>query len=169
MITNYKSAKITHQHIFVLKQLNLPIEIINIIKDMAYDDETTHNSKKYKNTFVSLLKNSVYKNEILLYNMMNTAIISSSSMIIKNNDKTIYIKSIYCLKCGEEIWQTYLNIQDIRCLCNDTHLSLLDYSSNDKYKKNINKLSIVLSFILSGIISYFITRVILNFIIFINS
>ena len=163
---NHKIMEYTHGHQLILSKLNLPCEIINIIKDMAYDDKITHDSKKNKNIFVSLVKNSVYKNEILLYNMMRTAIMCASTLIIKNNDKTIYIKSIYCLKCGEEIWQTYLNIRDIRCLCNNTHLSLLDYSSNDKYK-NINKSTILLSFVLSGIVSYFISKAILNFIHFV--
>lgn len=161
--------KITTHHKLVLKRLSLPVEIIEIIKSMAFDDEITHTSKKNKNKIISILNTSIYTNEILLRNIMYTAITSSSSITIKYNNELICLKSIYCLKCGEELWQTYVNARDIRCVCDENHLSLLDYSSNNKHKKNINKLLFVLSFILSGIVSYFITRAILNFIIFINS
>lgn len=164
MITNYKSTRLTLQHQIILNKINLPMEIIEIIKEFAFDDDTTYKAKIFKMKFIEIINTSIYVNKILLRNTKYTPIISSSSIIIKNTNKPIYIQSVYCLKCGEEIWQTYFNIRDMRCLCNENNLSLLDYSSNNKYNKYMNKLYIGILFVLSGIISYFISRLIINII-----
>ena len=98
---------ITTNHELVLSKLSLPNEVLKIIKDFAYDDEITANSKKYKNMFVYKIYNSIYNSNVVLH--VDYGVLVYVTFIIKSNEDFIHFKCIYCSKCGEKLLSAYMN------------------------------------------------------------
>jgi hypothetical protein len=145
---------LTNQHALTLSKLNLPDEVIDLIKDFAFDNETTINSKKNKNEMLCILNTSVYIVLTIANNSLCVSMLKfKESHFIKRNQIRVY-----CFKCGEKIFL---------CRCDNNDLLLLEYSRNNINEfiidgmNNSHKNNQLLSFI--SVVTTFINILILIF------
>jgi uncharacterized protein YeeX (DUF496 family) len=118
-------ASQTSKHVLYVNGLNLPSEIINIIKEFAFD-EITSKSKKNKKRILLVLNTSIYTVVPLMFNSIIDPVgcVSSLKFAKSNvyNGKKTCFNNVYCFKCGEKF---------ILCSCSKNDLLLLEYSRNN--------------------------------------
>ncbi len=157
---------LTNQHALTLSKLNLPHEVIELIKDFVFDDETSINAKKNKKKILDVLNTSVY----IISPMANISLCVSMLKFKEGHSIKVNRNRVYCFKCGEKIFS---------CRCDNNDLLLLEYSRNNinefiidginnynKYNQVISFISVIISFIkILILISTLILTLILSFVI----